>query len=719
MEPGRSNSLVSDLVPVLGRETVLILDDYQSVDDQEDVRALIERLIAIQPPLLHLVLSTRLRPELTCMPTLRARGELLEIGERDLAFTQDEIAQLFGSAYGQELRPGEAPVINEQTGGWAIALQLVWQSRQAASGQQTPGEEHELLDITQHETLFEYLAREVLANQPPEIRSFLLRSSVLTELEPAACAGVLGIADAAARLEGLYRRGLFLTAQATRDGAAGLYRYHPLFHSFLRERAATTLPEWNDLHTRAAAYYREAGAGEQVMYHLLATGDTGGAALELEHWAPVWLESGRLVTLLAWTDQLPASALAALPQLLIARGDAARLLARFDTALRAYEQALAIYEAHGASVREMDSSRFGQAHAGQARALRGQALVFLDTLQPVRAEALLRRAFRLLPSGEQLERAELLCLIAENRLNGGRADRALRILDFGPGALDPGGDATQTPNRKSRIRDQALLHLGRLSEARTRLEAELPADRASVSAGRPAEAHREVTLLLSLIGALEGDPAASLRYAQEALEAARRLGSALFEAGARICTGHALQLANPQDYQAANEHYLLAMTLADTLQVQRTKAEAYMGLALLHGFRGDLAAAVDAAHEGLRIVEQSGDEWTAARLRAALGIVATVNGAPGTPEAEARGWLDQALKGFRASRDTYGQAVVHLWLSIGYYRNGELEQATHSAAEAFAAGAASRVRRSLDCSHSFWPARPDDACAHLVGRSWF
>jgi hypothetical protein len=50
--------------------------------------------------------------------------------------------------------------------------------------------------------------------------------------------------------------------------------------------------------------------------------------------------------------------------------------------------------------------------------------------------------------------------------------------------------------------------------------------------------------------------------------------------------------------------------------VQRTKAESYMGLALLHGFSGEPTAAQQAAREGLAIVEPSGNLWMDALLSA-------------------------------------------------------------------------------------------------------
>src|SRR5205823_2282167 len=109
--------------------------------------------------------------------------------------------------------------------------------------------------------LFAYLEQEVLARQTAEVQAFLLGSSVLAELEPSLCEDMLGTPTSAALLRQIERQGLFVAARG-----ADHYRYHPLFHAFLEERARATLPEWADLHRRAAAYFHAAGAGEQVLY---------------------------------------------------------------------------------------------------------------------------------------------------------------------------------------------------------------------------------------------------------------------------------------------------------------------------------------------------------------------------------------------------------------------------------------------------------------------
>jgi ATP/maltotriose-dependent transcriptional regulator MalT/DNA-binding SARP family transcriptional activator len=655
------DALINDLARLLDDETILVLDDFHAVDDLTDIGALVERLIAQAPPLLHVLLASRRWPQLGSLPILQARGELFAIGEAELAFSEEEIAALFDLDDEESLSGAQAAAVSEQTRGWPIALQLLWQNfrRPTTDDQRSTSDRDQDMprwsvlggqSSLSQDVLFAYLAQEVLAAQPEDIQTFLLRSSILAELEAATCDVVLGAANSSAWLRALYRRGLFLTALGE-----GQYRYHPLFHAFLQQRARDTLPDWAELHGRAAGYYRGLGAGEQVLYHLLAVGDAAAAAAELGRLAQPWLDSGRFVTLIDWLDRLPADALAAHPWLLIARGDAERLLARFDAALAAYAEAERRFAARQDAI-------------GQAHALKGQAQVYLDTVRPAPANVLLRRAYKLLPPQLRDARAGVLRLIAENRLNSGRADQAVRLYRLA-GSIGL-ADSSSGPDARM------FLRLGRLVEARAILEGQRERERAVPDGARRPEGHREPTMLLSLVCALLGDAEVALRYAQEGLESANRLGSALSEAIAHIRIGNALQLVDSPDLAAANQHYLRAMALADTFAVPRTKASAYLGLALLHGFDGDMDAARAAVREGLAIVERSGDAWTAARLWTALGAIGATTGEP-----EAEAWLAEALRRHQQCRDTYGQTVVRLYCSIGHHRAGRLDEAARDARE--------------------------------------
>ena len=76
---------------------VLVLDDYHLLRRNvvhEATRLLIER----QPPQMHLVILTREDPPLP-LPRLRVRGEMTELGQRDLCFTGEEAGRFSPSAW--------------------------------------------------------------------------------------------------------------------------------------------------------------------------------------------------------------------------------------------------------------------------------------------------------------------------------------------------------------------------------------------------------------------------------------------------------------------------------------------------------------------------------------------------------------------------------------------------------------------------------------------
>ena len=78
-------SLLGEL-PRLGEAaTVLVLDDFHSVDTSEAAQAFVVRLINEAPPWLHFVISTRRRPDFE-LARLAGMGEVVEITTEDLRF---------------------------------------------------------------------------------------------------------------------------------------------------------------------------------------------------------------------------------------------------------------------------------------------------------------------------------------------------------------------------------------------------------------------------------------------------------------------------------------------------------------------------------------------------------------------------------------------------------------------------------------------------------
>src|SRR5467141_3621358 len=143
---------------------ILVLDDYHHLGAQTPVHALVDRLIAYLPDVVHLIIISRDIPPLT-LARLRSQHSLSIIDRADLLFTDEETQELLRKVFGLALTPEQLREYGERTHGWITALQLVRQvaQRQALSGlkDKTPDP---LAVLHQSERdIFEYFAEEVFA----------------------------------------------------------------------------------------------------------------------------------------------------------------------------------------------------------------------------------------------------------------------------------------------------------------------------------------------------------------------------------------------------------------------------------------------------------------------------------------------------------------------------------------------------------------------------
>lgn len=317
-------ALVADLHAVPG-PLVLVLDD-QHVITGSDVHDGVALLLEHLPPHVHLVVAARGDPHLP-LGRLRAAGELLELRADDLAFDTAEVRALLTRQPGVVLADDDVARLARRTEGWPAGVALAAASLRARRADaarfvaEFTGTDRFVLD---------YLGEEVLAQQPPARREFLLRTSILRRLTPALCAAVTGRADAAAELDALARDGVFVVAL---DGARQWFRYHRLFGELLRHELGLTDPTAvRGLHRRAAAWCAGHGAVTDAVAHHVAAGDVA-AAVEVvaAHWLD-YFNAGRLGTVGGWLDALPAAAVRADWRLCAARAWLALDLGRVDEA---------------------------------------------------------------------------------------------------------------------------------------------------------------------------------------------------------------------------------------------------------------------------------------------------------------------------------------------------------------------------------------------------
>lgn len=298
-----------DALETLSADTgpfAIFLDDFELIQEAsviDLVREVIDRL----PRAGRVVIGTRVQPDLG-LGRLRARGQLLEIDADALRFTTDEAAD-FLRRRGTELSSRDLGDVVVRTEGWPAALWLL------SLALRRPGARYSLVSrlLVSDRGVTDYLSEEVLVQQTPDVRTFLLRTSILRQLSLPVCQALLPQIDCSAMLKNLERGNVFLSAIA---GTEDLYRYHSLFADFLKAQLEREQPEQPArLHLAASGWYEEQGRPIPAIDHAIEGGDHPHAVQLLERHAVSLLEAGRMRLLDRWFCAVPETLLRGHPLL--------------------------------------------------------------------------------------------------------------------------------------------------------------------------------------------------------------------------------------------------------------------------------------------------------------------------------------------------------------------------------------------------------------------
>lgn len=273
---------------------LLILDDTHLLSERtivEDLGRLLRRL----PPTARAVVASRWDPALS-VSALRLDG-LLELRAADLSFDVDEAAELVTSVVGRPLRDDLVTTLVDRTGGWSAGLHLA-----SVSLRRAEDPEGFVARFAGDDSLVaEYLTEEVLRHEDEDTRRFLLRTSVLDELDPDLCASVSGQSRTAAMIDDLERRGLFVVPAST----PGARRYHHLFARLLRYRLRSEDPDGEQLARHAAAEWHLARDEiRPAVEQLLAAGDAERAFEIVSAQGITLFERGESATLVRWLTRI-------------------------------------------------------------------------------------------------------------------------------------------------------------------------------------------------------------------------------------------------------------------------------------------------------------------------------------------------------------------------------------------------------------------------------
>jgi tetratricopeptide (TPR) repeat protein len=620
-------------------DVVLVLDDYHNVQHSELVGKWMEFLLVHQPGKFHLIISGRTRPDWEILTVMKARGQLLEITERELAFQEEEIEVLFHDYYEFPLTEKQVRQIYRKTEGWVIAVQMIWQRLKSQ------GDLSAILNsgAESMDELFAFLAKEVLLKEPPEMRLFLEQTSIFDEITAAVCRDVLGCPDAQGMLERASGHKLFLF-----EAGDGQYRFHALFREFLQKELRKNAELFESLHRKAAQYYKAARRYDLALQHAQASRDDEGMAEIADLCGRSMIANGQLENLFKALSVIPDFLKDKRPSLWISEGEILRYRCVYEKALECYRRG------------ERQARRTGDSSL-ELEALEGQAKIYLDTIQPGQAERILQKALALLEdgdSGNEHVRFRFFSMMAENLVNAGRAAEA-EVWYAKRSVQSPEEDAVNL---------EARLHLrtGRLRQAQRILESRKAKSEAHPDFRLP-QAHRETDLLLSLIESFLGEPERAKKLGEAALVQGISSKAPFVEACAWMRMGHAAQLMNKYDRTVALDCYTTAIQIMEDLKMPRGQAEPLMGLCLLYGRTGIWDLALKYGEQALNLTEQADDFWLSSLIRLSMGLSAASCGA----WKEASAMLEECRGRFVACGDSYCLTATLLWQAFVSYHGEE------------------------------------------------
>ncbi|MFD1927696.1 LuxR C-terminal-related transcriptional regulator [Sporosarcina siberiensis] len=215
----------SNDIAMIPREILIVFDDYHLIESPV-IHTMMARFIDYLPDNIYLFLVSRTELPLP-LAKWRVQESLTEIGVDQLRFTYEETEHLYRKRRFSYEDTESLQRVLQMTEGWAAGLQLVGLS----GGMSAPDK----WGVAQFDSKFpfikDFLLQEILASLSPAVQDFLVRTSILKQLEPAICDALTNRTDSYSVLLELERKGLFIVRLHSSEP---VFRYHHLFEDALR-----------------------------------------------------------------------------------------------------------------------------------------------------------------------------------------------------------------------------------------------------------------------------------------------------------------------------------------------------------------------------------------------------------------------------------------------------------------------------------------------------
>ncbi len=230
----------------------IIFDDFHNVDNVKIYKSL-EYFLAYLPKKLHCIIISRSNPPLSVSKMI-IDEEIDKLDTEDLRFSREEISVYLNKIMDMNLSEDEIESLEIKTEGWVSVIKAA-----ALSLRGYPDKNTFIKNFSGSNTrnTFQYIIEEIINDQRTDIREFLLKTSILKDLNEPICNALTGFEHTREIMETLESSNLFITSLG--DNKEN-YRYHSLLaEALLRLLHIEYSNQVSDLYLAASRWYEEKG----------------------------------------------------------------------------------------------------------------------------------------------------------------------------------------------------------------------------------------------------------------------------------------------------------------------------------------------------------------------------------------------------------------------------------------------------------------------------
>lgn len=341
-----AGALCRDLQRYLTTTTFLFFDDVHMVNDSAVITQILGYFLRAAPPTLHIVMASRHTPTFAPLARLRAEGQLVEVSQRDLLLSLDEIHHILATQ-DVTLNEEELDLLFRRTEGWVLSVQLAARVLASQSIEQRDTFVRALTGSQRQ--ILQYLATEVMADLPPNLLDFLCLAAFPRYFNADILISVLERDDVTYLLQRAQALGLPILPK---DEHGERLHFHPLWRELLLQQQPMDQTARSALHLRFGKAFEQAGDIEAALEHYEQADSTEMLITVLREHAWALLQSPKRDVIRRWLKRLPDSIREGDPNLLHVWGMSQTTM-HPDHAIQAIIRASELYHHNGQFDREL------------------------------------------------------------------------------------------------------------------------------------------------------------------------------------------------------------------------------------------------------------------------------------------------------------------------------------------------------------------------------